>query len=233
MADPGKQEILKQKAAYKAAAMVRSGMILGLGSGSTADLATVKIGKLLASGKLSDIIGIPSSGKTAKLAREMKIPLASLDDHDHIDLTIDGADEVDPDLNMIKGGGGMLLNEKINIQASRKVVIIIDESKLSERLGDNWPVPIEVISSGSKQTINFLNSLGGKAKYRKLMNNDLFITDNGNIILDTFFGSINDPAGLSLKLKTWAGVVEHGLFIDMTSEVIVAGHEGIRTLEKI
>ena len=226
------QDELKQKAAIRAAEFVKSGMVVGLGSGSTADLATRRIGERLKSGEIKSIVGIPSSAKTEKLATELEIPLAGFDEYQHIDLTIDGADEVDPDLNLIKGGGGALLREKVVAQASRQNIIVVDESKLVSRLGTTWALPIEVIVFACSNEMSYLNSLGAKVSIRGTPDGSKFITDQKNLILDANFGPISDPTELALKLNERAGIVEHGLFLNLASDVIVADSNGIRHLKR-
>ena len=159
-------ERFKQQAAYEAVKQVTSGMVVGLGTGSTAKHAVIRIGELIRNGELKEIVGIPSSVQTEALAREAGIPLTTFDDHPRIDLTIDGADEVDPGLNLIKGGGGALLREKILAQASRRNIIIVDESKLSEQLGTLWSLPVEVIPFARRTEEGYLNSLGATPNLR-------------------------------------------------------------------
>jgi len=171
------QNELKQKAANRAAEFVKSGMVVGLGSGSTANLATLRIGERLKSGELKNIVGVPSSARTEQLAIKLQIPLVGFDEKQQIDLTIDGADEVDPDLNLIKGGGGALLREKVVAQASRRNIIIVDDSKLSSRLGTTWALPIEVIAFACSTEASFLNSLGAAVSSRSRPDGSKFITD--------------------------------------------------------
>lgn len=224
---------LKKKAAEKAVEQIQSGMIIGLGTGSTTYFALVKIGELQKEGKLTDIKGIPSSHHTEQLANELKIPLTNFLEHPVIDITIDGADEVDPELNLIKGGGGALLREKIIAQSSKKEIIIVDESKLVKKLGEKWHVPIEVIPFAVGTEINYLKSIGAdKIDIRKTEKNELFLTDENNVILDANFGVIENPSELARKLEQRAGIVEHGLFIGLASEVIVASRNGIQILKK-
>ena len=171
---------LKEMAARAAVEQIHSGMIIGLGTGSTVFFALKAISQRLKRGEIEDIVGIPSSHSTEMIAKEMGIPLSDLDQHPEIDLTIDGADEVDGDLNLIKGGGGALLKEKIVAQASKRNVIIVDESKLSERVGTKWPVPVEVIPFGlSVELLNF-KKMGIEARIRKKEDGSPFITDEGN-----------------------------------------------------
>ncbi len=207
-------------------------MVLGLGSGSTAAFVLERIAELLESGNLKNIVGIPSSSQTEQLARSLGVQLASLDDHSTIDLTIDGADEVDPDLNLIKGHGGALLREKMLAQASRREIIVVDDSKLSPALGTKSRLPVEVIPFGWRSQIGYLESLGARVTVRKTASGDLYRTDQENLILDCDFGRIPEPVRLADRMKQRAGIVEHGLFIDCASEVIVAGKRGIRHLTR-
>ena len=219
---------LKKQAAVKAIEFIETGMILGLGSGSTAWFALEEIGKRIRDGQLNSIIGIPSSIKTAAEAKQFGIPIGSLDDYPEIDLTIDGADEVDPDSNVIKGGGGALLREKILAQNSRRFIIIVDESKLSPALGVKHVVPVEVIPFGSYPVLRFLKKLSKDAKLRLNEKSEPFQTDQGNFIIDCKFDKISQPDTLAAKLKAKAGIVEHGLFSGMATDVIVAGERGVQ-----
>jgi ribose 5-phosphate isomerase A len=166
------------------------------------------------------------------MARELGIPLTDLDAHPEIDLTIDGADEVDPDLNLIKGGGGALLREKILAQATRRNIIIVDESKLSGQLGTKWALPIEVIPFACRTEQLFLASIGGHAALRTDKSGRPFITDQQNRILDAHFGLLTDPGALADRLNARAGIVEHGLFIGLATDVVVAAATGIRHLRR-
>jgi ribose 5-phosphate isomerase A len=219
----------KQQAAERAVAYVKSGMVVGLGAGSTALLATRRIGQLLREGRLRDIVGFPCSSVIEAEARALGIPI-TLDPPGPADLTIDGADEVDPDLNLIKGGGGALLHEKIVAQASLREIIIVDESKLSPALGTRWPLPVEVIPFGWHSQMRFLESLGALITVRQQSDGIPFKTDQGNLILDCAFGPMRQPAELAARLDARAGIVEHGLFIGLATEVIVAGADGVRHL---
>jgi ribose 5-phosphate isomerase A len=226
-------EKLKEQAAHKAVEEIKSGMVVGLGTGSTVFYALQKIGKLLKTGELTNIVGIPSSEQTEKIAKKLEIPLTTFEKHKIIDVTIDGADEVDKYLNLIKGGGGALLREKIVAQASKKFIIVVDESKLSSKLGDKWAVPIEVIKFAYSLEENFVKTLTGEPHLRMYENlNEPLITDEGNYILDTNFGRIQNPFELAAKLENRAGIVEHGLFLHLTTKVIIAGKDGIKILEK-
>ncbi len=234
---------LKRKAGERAVDFVRSGMVLGLGHGSTTIFALRRIAALLEAGELEDVSGIPTSSQVESDARELGIPLTSLNDHPRIDLTIDGADEVDGDLNLIKGGGGALLREKIVAQASRREIIVVDETKLSATLGAQWPVPVEVTPFGWRSQEAFLASLGARVTLRRveeaapLTSSDEggspFTTDQGNLILDCDFGALASPASLAGQLEERAGIVEHGLFLGLASDVIVGTEaEGIRHLRR-
>jgi ribose 5-phosphate isomerase A len=226
------QEKLKQKAAEHAVGFIKSGMVVGLGTGSTAAYAVQQIAKRLHRGDLNNIVGIPTSIRTEKLARELNIPLCELGAQPAIDVTIDGADEVDPDLNLIKGGGGALLREKVVAQASLRNIIVVDESKLSPQLGTRWALPIEVIPFAAKTEENFLKSLGAAVKLRLNNKGQPYQTDQNNFILDANFGKIADPNHLAAKLNERAGIVEHGLFLGLTADVIVAAQDEIQHIKR-
>ncbi|MGE5851350.1 MAG: ribose-5-phosphate isomerase RpiA [Candidatus Methylomirabilota bacterium] len=217
----------KQMAAERGASLVESGMVLGLGSGSTATLAVQAIGRRLREGSLRNVVGVPSSSAIAAVARESGVPLTTLDQHPILDLDLDGADEVDPNLNLIKGLGGALLWEKVVAVASRRVVIFVDESKLVDRLGTKAPLPVEVIPFGWRTHLAFVESLGGKPELRKNPDNRPFVTDEGNYILHCRFDGIADPAGLDAKLLTRAGVVGTGLFLGIAHQVIIGRPTGV------
>ncbi len=227
-----KQEKLKQEAAHHAVGFIKSGMVVGLGTGSTAAFAVMRIAERLKSRDLKDIVGIPTSIRTEKLARELEIPLCGLDAQPAIDVTIDGADEVDEDLNLIKGGGGALLREKVVAQASRRNIIVVDESKLSLRLGTRWALPVEVIPFATKAEENFLKSLGASVTLRLGEQGQPYKTDQHNYILDANFGEMADPNRLAAKLNERAGIVEHGLFLGLAGDVIVAAQDEIRHLKR-
>ncbi len=228
----GIQDELKKEAAHRAVEFITSGMVIGLGTGSTAKFAIERIGELLRSGSLKKISGIPSSDQTEKLARQMAIPLTGLDEHSAVDLNIDGADEVDPDLNLIKGGGGALLKEKIIAQASRRNIIIVDDSKLSAQLGSLFALPVEIVPLARKTEENYLQSLGASVTLRTDDDGQPFRTDQNNLILDAELGPIADLKGLDHKLNQRAGIVEHGLFIALADDVIVAKESGIEHLKR-
>lgn len=223
---------LKQQAADQVLNYIQSGMVVGLGAGSTATLAARGLAEKLSRGELKDIQGIPCSRVVEAEARKLGIPLTTLEDHPVIDLTFDGADEVDPDLNLIKGGGGALLREKIVAQASRYEVIIVDESKLSPALGTRWAIPVEVIPFGWRTQYAYLESLGARLRLRPGHDDTPFITDQGNYILDCTFGPLADPVALGARLDARTGIVGHGLFLGIADEVIVAGASGIRFLKR-
>jgi len=207
----------KQIAGEAAVQYIEDGMIIGLGSGTTVYWAIKRIGELVSKGLR--VAGIPTSIKTEKLAKECLIPLVSFKDVRNIDITIDGADEVDPNLNLIKGGGGSLLREKIVASASNTLIIVVDESKMVSRLG-KFPLPVEVCPFGFENTLKKITELGCEAKLR-MRNNQIFVTDNNNFIADCSFQSIEFPGKLSLDLNQIPGVIENGLFYDMVNKVII------------
>lgn len=239
---------LKQEAARRAADLVQSGMVVGLGEGSTAIWAVRRVGELLQAGKLANIVGIAASPRMEDEARRVGIPLTTFSAHPTIDLTIDGADEVDPQLDLIKGGGGALLREKIIAQATRREVIVVDESKLVPALGSGWGVPVEVIPFGWRSQYDYLSGLGAqvvprlagislKAGERAAAGPDtpltaLFRTSENNIILDCYFGPIHDAPALAERLRARAGVVEHGLFLGLAQDVFAATPTGVRHIQR-
>ena len=223
---------LKQVAAEKAVEFVKNDMLLGLGTGSTTLFALKKISALLKEGKLKNIKGIPTSVQTERAAIELNIPLSSLIEFPEVDLTIDGADEVDHNLNLIKGGGGALLREKIIAQASKMEIIIVDETKMSSKLGKKWAVPVEVIPFALGSIEYFLRDLGAEIKIRVNEDNLPYLTDEKNLIIDANFGVIENPSELADKLNARAGIVEHGLFVGLAHKVISASDSGIKIFEK-
>jgi ribose 5-phosphate isomerase A len=223
-----RQERQKQEAAARAVKLVESGMVVGLGGGSTAAFAIRLIAERLREGQLHDVVGIPCSRGVGAMAQQLGIPLTSLEECAAIDLTIDGADEVDPDMNLIKGGGGALLHEKIVAQASRREIIIVDGSKPSPRLGTKWALPVEVVPFGWGSQRRFLESLGANVIARQTPDGELFKTDEGNLILDSDFGPIADASALARQLDARTGIVEHGLFLDMATDLLVAGDDDIQ-----
>ncbi len=208
----------KEAAGRAAAKLVREGDIVGLGTGSTAYFTVVALGERVKAGL--KIIGIPTSVHTADLARAVGIPLTTLDEHPEIDITIDGADEVDPKLNLIKGGGGALLREKVIATASKKMVVVADSGKIVRVLG-KFPLPVEVIAFARTVIERKIVTLGGSPKLRVKADGSPFVTDNGNEILDCSFGKIADPPALARELSVTPGVVEHGLFIGLAKLAIV------------
>jgi ribose 5-phosphate isomerase A len=222
----------KRAAGERAAALIQNGMVVGLGTGSTAIFATRKVGELLASGRLRDVVAIPTSRATADEARRLAIPLIDESIPREIDLTIDGADEVDPALNLIKGGGGALFREKIVAQASRRVVIVADETKISQLLGTKHALPVEVARFGWESQERFLAALGATPMLRTGPDGKPYETDQGNWILDCATGPIADPLALAARLAARAGIIEHGLFCGIAAQVIVAGEAGVRELRR-
>lgn len=226
------QSALKKESAEYAVRYVQSGMTVGLGTGSTAIFAIRHIGALLKSGELKNIVCFATSKVSWDAAVELGIPMLTEDLPQGIDLTIDGADEVDPQLNLIKGGGGALLREKLVAQASKQEIIVVDESKLSPCLGTRHVLPIEVLPFGWKSQARFLESLGAKVVVRQSSDGNPYHTDQGNLILDCDFGPIADVSKLATELEGRAGIVEHGLFVGLTHIVVVAGASGIRELRQ-
>jgi ribose 5-phosphate isomerase A len=218
---------LKRRAAERAVDFVESGMVVGLGHGSTTIFALRRIARLLDEGKLRDVLGIPTSSQVERDARDLAIPLTTLNDHPVIQLTIDGADEVDEELNLIKGGGGALLREKIVAQATHREIIVVDQTKLSPTLGIQWAVPVEVTPFGRRPQETFLESLGARVALRHTEDGTPFRTDQGNLILDCDFGAISNPEELAIRLERRAGIVEHGLFLGLASDVIVGTEDGV------
>ncbi len=220
---------LKALAAARAVELVSSGMILGLGTGTTANHAIEMIGARMREGSLRDIVGIPTSNASARLAEASGIRLTTLVENPTIDLTIDGADEIGPDLTLIKGQGGALLREKIVACASKQEIIVADFSKLVEQLGTLAPVAVEVIPFGWLTYVPALRALQCDPILR-MRGSSPFVTDEGNYILDCRFSSIADPGRLEREIKQITGVVESGLFVSLTSLAIVASAAGIREL---
>jgi ribose 5-phosphate isomerase A len=222
----------KQQAAEEAVTFIESGMVVGLGHGSTAIFAMRRIAEFLKSGQLKVILGVPCSHLVEQEARELGIPVTTLEEHPVIDVTIDGADEVDPQLDLIKGAGGALLREKIVAQASCREIIVIDESKMVPVLGTHRALPVEVCTFGWRTQAEYLQSLGARLEVRTRGDGSFFPTDQGNLILDCAFGPINQPAALAAQLSARAGIVGHGLFLGLATDVICAGAGGIRHLTR-
>jgi ribose 5-phosphate isomerase A len=221
------QEVEKEAAGRAAAQLVTDGEIVGLGTGSTAYFAVVALGERVKEGL--KIVGIPTSENTAKLARSVGIPLTTLDEQPQIDITIDGADEVDPQLRLIKGGGGALTREKVIASASKRMVVVADSSKAVPVLG-KFPLPVEVIAFARTVVENKIKSLGGSPKLRMRADGHPFITDNGNQILDCSFGPILDPTGMAQVLSDTPGIVEHGLFIGLAKLALVGRGTSVEEL---
>lgn len=220
---------MKKNAGEKAVEWIENDMIIGLGTGSTVKFTIEKLGELIHNGL--NIQGIPSSLKTKRLAQKIGIPLIELTDEISIDITIDGADEVDSNLFLIKGGGGALLREKIIAYHSKKEIIVVDESKIVKALGIGFPLPVEITKFGWRATKKTIEELGCTAKLRKIMD-EVYLTDNANYLLDCDFDHIEDPEDLNDSLLHIPGVVEHGLFINLVDEVIVGSRQGTITLER-
>lgn len=214
---------LKRLAAEKAVEQVKSGMIVGLGTGSTAYWAIEKIGEKVKSGQLS-IKAIATSKRSEEQARGLAIPIVSFAEIKSIDITIDGADESDGHLNLIKGGGGALLREKIVASNSRQLVIVADESKLVKHLG-KFPLPVDVVTFGWEKTFEKLRALDCSPTLR-IDNGKPYITDNGNYIVDCAFGEIRDPAALHEKINAITGVVDNGLFVNLATQLIIGCADG-------
>ena len=222
---------LREQAAHAALAYVHDGMVVGLGTGSTARHFIGMLAKEIQSGALSGIVGIPTSEDTAVYAQSAGIPLGDLSDYDSIDLAVDGADEVDPQRNLIKGLGRALLREKIVETHAKRFVVVVDESKLVSRLGQG-PLPIEIVPFGVEAHLRWLRTLGCRAELWCNSDDSPVVTDNGNFLARCWFAEgITDAYALARSLADRPGIVEHGLFLDMASHVIVAGSDGIRILE--
>jgi ribose 5-phosphate isomerase A len=221
---------LKRQAAEYAVRYVESGMAVGLGTGSTAIFAVRYIGELLRTGTLNNIVAFATSKVTAQEAVRLNIPMLPDDLPRSLDVTIDGADEVDPQLNLIKGGGGALLREKLVAQNTAREIIVVDDSKLSPRLGTRHVLPVEVLPFGWRAVAHYLETLGAKYVVRQGADGSEYRTDQGNMILDCNFGPIANPAQLADQLNRRAGIVEHGLFIGLTHLLVASGPSGIREI---
>lgn len=238
------QDELKKLVGYKSVDdYVKSGMVVGLGTGSTAYFAVERLGQLLSSGELKDIVAIPTSIRTKEQAESLGIPLVTLDTHSKLDVAIDGADEVDPDLNLVKGGGGALLREKMVEVCADKFIVIVDESKLCEGLGPGFPVPVEITPFCHEHTLRTVAALPSCAGCNPVLRmgssssnapdgDEIAITDNGNYIVDLHFAEpIKNAPKMAEDIKSTVGVVEHGIFCGMTTAVIIAGKDGISVKE--
>jgi ribose 5-phosphate isomerase A len=224
MTAPVQLEDLKRQAAETAVAHVRDGMVVGLGTGSTARYVVLALGERVKAGLT--IRGVPTSRDTAELARQSGIPLLETEDSWAIDVDIDGADQVDPQLNLIKGGGGALLKEKIVAMAARQVIIVVDHTKLVPALGNSFPLPVEVVPFGWGSTARQMEALGMKPVLRE-RNGRIFRTEAGHYILDLHVGRIENPAELETRLNLVPGVVETGLFVGRTDLLIVGSPSGV------
>lgn len=232
MGDPG-ADALKQAAARRSAERIRDGMKLGLGTGSTVRYVLEEIAERRGRGEWKSVVGVPTSVDTERRARQLGIPLGTLDEHPRLDLTIDGADEVDPSLDLIKGLGGALLREKIVAMASAEVVIVVDAAKLVERLGTRAPLPVEVDPFGHTVHADFFGELGAAPGLRAADGGEPVITDGGNVVYDLRFeNGIADPGGIGARLDARPGVVENGLFLGIATAVVVADPGGTRVLER-
>jgi ribose 5-phosphate isomerase A len=226
---------LKESAARAALDLVEDGMRLGLGTGSTAARFVAALGERVAKGL--KVVGVPTSEATRAQAEALGIPLTTLDETPQLDLTVDGADEIDDQLRMIKGGGGALLREKIVATASDRMVAIVDESKVVSALG-LFPLPVEVVRFGLMATMRLVEAIAaetgchGAISLRPGQGDAPFVTDQGNLILDCAFGSIPEPEVLAFSLKRVPGVVEHGLFLGLADLAIVAGKSGVKALRR-
>lgn len=228
-------DALKRESARRALDYVKPGMKLGLGTGSTAahfvDLLAEKVRAGL------DVVGVPTSEATRKQAEGLGVPLTTLDETPELDLTIDGADELDAALQLIKGGGGALLREKIVANASREMIVVADASKAVKELG-RFPLPVEVVDFGLEATRRAIAEVSrqegcqGELRLRKKPDGHVFVTDQEHLILDAHFGRIPDAAALARGLAQVPGVVEHGLFIGLATRAILAGSDGIRVIER-
>jgi len=230
--DPSEQHQWKKIAADAAAKLVEDGMVVGLGTGSTAALFVGALGQRISAEHLR-ISGIPTSDQTAAQARDLKIPLTNFAEHAQIDLTVDGADEIETGtLYLIKGHGGALLREKIVAAASQRMIVVADETKLSERLGSLVSVPVEVVQFGWEATQRRLGELGGNPALRLGKGGKPFVTDGGHYIIDCAFGPMENPKEIAHHLDHVVGSVEHGMFLKFASEVFVGGRGGVNILRK-
>ena len=219
---------LKRRAAEQAAELVREGMAVGLGTGTTAALLVEAL--IARVGRGLRFVGVPTSEAIARQAAAGGIALGTLDDYPRLDLVIDGADEVDPRLDLIKGLGGALLREKLVASAAAHLVIIVDGGKLVARLGERAPIPVEVVPFGWTGTRARLERLGAQATLRG--GTEPFVTDGGHYVLDCRFAALDDPATVAARIKALTGVVEHGLFLGMAGTVLVGEEGGVRTLRR-
>ncbi len=216
------QDLMKKQVGYAAADRVKSGMVVGLGTGSTTAFAIQAIGDRLASGDLKDIKGIPTSFQAIVLARKYGIPLVSLDEVETIDVAIDGADEVDPNKNLIKGGGAAHTQEKIVDSLAKQFIVVVDGSKMVDRLGSTFLLPVEVLPMAVTPVMRAIEKLGGKTELRMgVRKAGPVVTDQGNLVIDVKFDSIDNPAELEQTLNNIPGVLENGLFVNVADVILV------------
>lgn len=226
------QSAWKRAAAEAAVKLIEDGMVLGLGTGSTAAIFMEALARGISQNNLR-VSGIPTSEQTAELARRLKVPLTTFAQHSQIDVTVDGADEVQREtLFLIKGHGGALLREKIVASASKRMIVIADETKLVEKLGSLCSVPVEVVQFGWQATENKLRQIGAKTSLRMNADDEPFKTDGGNYIIDCSFGAMENPKEIAHHLDHVIGSVEHGMFLKFASQVLVGGRDGVKTLTR-
>ena len=228
-------KVMKQEVGRAAAAMVESNTIVGLGTGSTTAYAIQFIGERLAAGEIENIVGIPTSFQAEVLSKQYGIPLVGLDAVDHIDLAIDGADEVDPNKNLIKGGGAAHTREKVVDALANKFVVVVDSGKLVDSLGSTFLLPVEVIPMAITPVMRQLEALGGKPELRMgVKKAGPVVTDEGNLVVDLKFDSIADPAALEIAINNIPGVLENGLFVGVADTILVGeiidGEPKVRTI---
>ncbi|MEO0349775.1 MAG: ribose-5-phosphate isomerase RpiA [Cyanobacteria bacterium P01_A01_bin.15] len=235
MGDMDPVKLMKQEVGRAAAAQVQSGSIVGLGTGSTTAFAIQFIGERLAAGEITDVVGIPTSFQASVLAKKHGIPLTTLDEAPRIDIAIDGADEVDPQQNLIKGGGAAHTREKVVDGLAARFVVVVDSSKLVDKLGSTFALPVEVLPMAVAPVTRALAALGGTPELRMGVNKDgPVITDQGNMVLDVTMTGIDDPAGLEKTINNIPGVLENGLFVGLADEVLIGevidGKASVRTM---
>ena len=226
------RENAKKRAALEAVKNIEDGFVIGLGSGSTAAYAIMEIGRRVREERLR-VLGVPTSYSAFLLAVKSGIPLTTLNEHPTLDIDIDGADQIDSRLNLIKGMGGALTREKIVAASSKKFIVVADETKLTSSLGEGQPIPVEILPFALPLVIDRIRRIGGRPKLRERKDGSgPYITDNGNFILDVDFGVVNEPAKLEMRLKGIPGVIETGLFLGMTQEAIIGTKDGIKVIRR-
>jgi len=226
------REDAKRRAASEAARYIEDGFVVGLGSGSTAAYAIREIGRRVREERLR-VLGVPTSYSTFLLAVKSGIPITTLNEHPTLDLDIDGADQIDSRLNLIKGMGGALTREKIVAASSKKFIVVADETKLTSSLGEGQPIPVEILPFALPLVIERIRRIGGRPNLRERKDGSgPYITDNGNFILDVDFGAVNEPAKLEMRLKGIPGVIETGLFLGMAQEAIIGTKDGIKVIRR-